>query len=237
MRTVTAGSEIVKASRRRLYLMRHGEVAYFEPGGRPVEPGAVPLTAAGIEQARAAARALDGVSLDRVITSGMPRAVETARIVAPANEAETWPELHEIRGGRLSDIADHELEEAFTGALRGVVPEERRFLGGETTGSMLDRVLPAFERLTADTSWSTALAVLHGAVNRAILSYALTGQRLLLGGLEQAPGCINILDYGDADGWVVRAVNHAPYDPVHTTGRTTTMEDLLAGYLPFRQGP
>ena len=44
------------------------------------------------------------------------------------------------------------------------------------------------------------LAVLHGGVNRAILSYALTGEPRFFGGFEQAPGCINVLDVGPAAG-------------------------------------
>ena len=55
-------------------------------------------------------------------------------------------------------------------AFRGVVPNEKRFLGGETIGELFDRVLPALDRLVADTTWDTVLLVLHGAVNRAILS-------------------------------------------------------------------
>ena len=46
--------------RRRLYLMRHAEVAYFEDG-RPLRPDDVPLTEEGRRQARAAREALRGV--------------------------------------------------------------------------------------------------------------------------------------------------------------------------------
>ena len=95
----------------------------------------------------------------------------------------------------------------------------RRFLGGETIGELFDRVLPALDRLVADPVVGHAsLLVLHGAVNRAILSYALTGERLFLGQFEQAPGCINVLDVGD--GWIVRAVNVArPTSPTEPRGR------------------
>jgi probable phosphoglycerate mutase len=65
-------------------------------------------------------------------------------------------------------------------------------------------------------------------VNRAILSYALTGSRAFLGNLEQSPACINVLDV--ADDWVVRAVNHTPYDPAHRRGRLRTMEELWAEF-------
>lgn len=198
-----------------------------------MHPDQVPLTARGRGQAGAAAQALAGIGFDRLVTSGLPRTIETARIVAPAVEPESWPELRELAGGRLDELADEELEATFTGAFRGDVPLDATFLGGETAGSLLDRVLPALERLLADETWDTVLAVLHGGVNRAILSYALTGERRLLGGFEQAPACINVLDVG-AD-WIVRAVNHTPYDPLHASGRSTTMEELYRQYLPYRK--
>jgi broad specificity phosphatase PhoE len=221
--------------RRRIYLMRHAEVAYFEPDGRPVRPEAVSLTSEGEKQARAARDALVGVRFDRCVTSGLPRTVETARIVAPDVEPEAWPDLRELEAGRLGDIPEEEVEQAFTAVFRHVVPEGTRFLGGETIGSLFDRVLPALERLLAEESWDVLLAVLHGGVNRAILSYGLTGERTFLGNFEQAPACVNILDTS-ADHWVVRAVNVTPYDLAHLSGRQTTMEQLYSEYLPYRKG-
>jgi probable phosphoglycerate mutase len=210
-------------TRRRIYLMRHAEVAYFE-NGRPVRPDEVPLTENGREQARAAAEAFAGVRFDRVLTSGLSRALETARIVAPGAEPESWPELRELETGRLADIPEEELERTFVAAFADVVPNDARFLGGETIGSLFDRVLPAIERLRADPDWHVVLVVAHGGVNRAILSHALTGERTFLGNFEQAPGCINVLDVDDR--WIVRAVNVTPYDPLHQRGRHTTMEEL-----------
>jgi broad specificity phosphatase PhoE len=214
-------------TRRRIYLMRHAQVAYFEDGV-PLRPDLVPLTAEGRKQAEAAGTFLDGIRFDRVITSGLPRTLETAEIVATGADIESWPELREIEAGRLAEIPEDDLERTFVDAWRGEVPEEVRFLGGETIGSLLDRVLPAVERLLADEEWDIVLAVLHGGVNRAILSYALTGRRELLGNLEQAPGCINVLDVGDD--WVVRAVNVSPTDPTHLGGRLRTMEELWAEF-------
>ena len=216
-------------NRRRIYLMRHGQVAYFKDG-RPLRQHAVPLTAEGREQAAAAATLLEGIAFDRVITSDLPRTVETARIVAPSVEPESWPELREIESGRLDEIPEDALEATFLGAWRDVVPEDVRFLGGETIGSLLDRVLPAVDRLVADPDWDVLLAVLHGGVNRAIISRALTGGRALLGNLEQSPACINVLDVGDD--WVVRAVNHTPYDPAHLRNRLRTMEELWEEFRP-----
>jgi broad specificity phosphatase PhoE len=221
--------------RRRLYLMRHAEVSYFREDGRPVDPEDVSLNEEGVAQAKAAAEALSGTELDRVITSGLPRTLETARIVAQSHEAEAWPELREIQGGRLSEIPADALEHEFVHAFRGVIPNDTRFLRGESIGQLFDRVLPALERVVADESWHTALAVLHGGVNRAILSYALTRERMFLGHFEQAPACVNVLDLGESGEWIVRAVNVAAYDLLHLAHRQTTMERYWEQYRALNE--
>lgn len=218
-------------ARRRIYLMRHAQVRYFQ-GEHPHD---VLLTEEGRAQAAAAADALREVHFDRVITSGLPRTLETARAVAPTAVLEENPALREIESGELRAVAPEVVQEMMTTAFRGVVPLDTRFLGGETIGELLDRVLPELDALLADESWDTALLVLHGAVNRAILSRALTGDRVFLGALEQAPACINILDVDRDGSFIVRAVGYAPYDPVHVRAeRRTTMEQLWQEYLDAR---
>lgn len=224
--------------------MRHGDVAYFDADGGPCPPEAVSLTPTGRAQAQAAGLLLAGLLPDRIVTSGLPRTVETAHIVLDTIGAkegeratgtraiEVWPELCEIRGGRLREIPDAELENAFLSTCQGLVAETTPFLQGETIGALLDRVIPALDRLLADPGWDTVLMVLHGAVNRAILSRALLGTRGFLGGLEQAAGCLNILDVGRD--WIVRAVNISATDPAHRAERTTTMEALLRQYCRYR---
>ena len=229
------------AKRRRIFLMRHGSVTYFDAAGNPVLPESVPLNAAGREQATAAGRvfAESGIRFDRVIVSGLPRTLETASLVLAETkqqlELQQIPELVEIRGGKLAAIPDAELREAFIGAFEGVAPEEKRFLAGESVGELMDRVHPAIDALRADPDWDTLLLVLHGGVNRAILSYALTGQRLFLGNLAQTAGCINALDVGDAHhDWVVRFMNYSPPSALQAESRDTTMEALFHQYRKAR---
>ncbi|WP_229518414.1 histidine phosphatase family protein [Massilia sp. PAMC28688] len=229
------------APRRRIYLMRHGSVTYFDETGRPVLPESVPLNELGRAQASSAGRmfATEGIVFDRVIVSGLPRTVETAtRVLAETGQRvaiDVWPELEEIRGGRLSGIANADLKDAFTGAFEGVVAEDKRFLGGESVGELMDRVHPAVARLRQDRSWTTCLLVLHGGVNCAILSLALTGQRMFLGALSQMAGCINALDVGEQErDWVLRFMNFAPPSPLQDQVRTTTMEQLYEQYRKSR---
>jgi len=212
--------------------MRHGAVSYFGSDGKPSDPDKVSLNDKGNAQAEAARALLQSVRIDRVVASDLPRAVETARLVAPGADVEELPELRELRGARLSGIPTDQLEAEFVHAFRGVVPNDKRFLGGETIGELFDRVLPALERLLEDTEWDTLLAVLHGGVNRAILSYALTGERMFLGHFEQAAGCVNVLDVGDE--WIVRAVNIVPLDLLQASTRETTMEGYWEQFRPYQ---
>jgi probable phosphoglycerate mutase len=205
--------------RRRLYLMRHAEVSYV--GER--DPEVVRLTERGLGQAAAARAALEDVQFDLVVTSSLPRTVETATIVAPDSEIEQLHAFDEWRGGRLDDVPRDELEQLFVGAL-AITDESQQFLGGESLGEALDRVLPALDELV-EREWETALAVFHGGINRILLSHALAGGRTYHGAFEQAPACINVLDLGGDGTWVVRTVNYIPYDPLHPA-RTTTMEHL-----------
>lgn len=224
--------------RRRLYLMRHGSVDYFRADGSPLPPDTVALNGEGERQAAAAGALFRqcGVRFDRALASGLPRTRQTAeRVLAAAGQPELAleeePALHEIRGGRLADIAPDQLERAFLGAFRAAADvEAQRFLGGESIGELLDRVLPAFDALCARDDWRSLLLVLHGGVNRALVSTALAGRRAFFGRLEQQPACINVLDLAADGEWVVRSLNIAPTQWLHERERHTTMEKLLMQY-------
>jgi broad specificity phosphatase PhoE len=206
--------------RRRLFLLRHGEVDYF-PGGRPVPPEGVGLTERGRAQAEAVRSLLLGVPIDRAVHTGLRRTRETAEIVLRGREVplEAWPEFQEIRPGRLKDLENP--EEAFRRAFRPYSLEDR-FLGGEPYGEFLERVLAAYRRLL-DEPWDTLLLVAHGGVVRAILSYALLGEGRLLGGLEVHPCGLSVLDIGEPT--LLRVHNLTAYDLL-PQNRRSTMEEL-----------
>jgi len=234
-------AKVKQSVRRRIYLMRHGSVSYFHPeqkiDGRLVglnEVGRTDATAAGIAFAHAA------VHFDRVITSGLKRTVETAERVLQETRQhiaiECWPELEELRSGELDVIALDDLREAVVGTFSGVVPGAKRFAGGESIDELFARVEPALNRLLADSNWNIVLLVLHGGVNRAILSLALTGEPRFLGNISQAPACISALDVGQRkDDWVVRYVGVAPTDQLQSEARHSTLEIMLDQYIKLRR--
>jgi probable phosphoglycerate mutase len=219
--------------RRRVYLLRHGDVSYFDTG-RPVPPEGVPLNDAGRAHARAAADALAVIAFDRAISSGLPRTDETAAIVVGERElaVEVAPSLREIRSGRLADIAPEALRQTFTEALSRPLAPDDQFLLGETFGALQARVLPTYRALAADRSWRRLLIVAHGAVNRVILADVLGAGLHSFGHLEQDPACINIFDLDERGYGIIRLLNYTPYNDIKTGIEMTTLERYFHEYNP-----
>jgi broad specificity phosphatase PhoE len=223
--------------RRRIYLMRHGEVDYFDADGNPFRLDTVPLNAEGRMQAQDAARELAKIPLDRAITSCLARSIETANLVVCRRNliVENRHELREIEPGRLADLTQKtpdEIERAFLGALGSDLRPETRFLGGETFASLRARVLQCYEELLADPKWLQLLIVGHGVVNRMLLAHVLGLPFAGLGVLEQDAGCLNVVDVDDAGHGLIRLLNYTPANPVKAGMELTTLERL---YLQFSQ--
>lgn len=219
--------------RRRIFLMRHGAVSYFTADGQPVRPDTVPLTAEGEQQAEAASALLAEIPLDRVLCSDLPRTQATARIVARGRDVkiEERESLREIRAGRLADIPSDHLQQSLVAAFTSGLQRETQFLGGESYGSLWDRVTAAFLEVLGDSSWQRALIVAHGGVNRVLLTLALGSGLPGFGRLEQDPACINVIDVDEAGNLLVRLVNFTPYNAAKIGIERTSMEEVFWEYL------
>lgn len=231
------------ARRRRVYLVRHGDVRYFDLHGRPYPAHTVPLSEAGRGHAAALRVSLRDTPLDRVVHTGLPRTIETAEAIASgrALRLEVCTELQEIQPGPVPrESAGAGLESHFTGAFRGAVSREARFLGGETFGEHHDRVMAAFEALLAQSDWKHLLLVAHGGTNRVLLLRAMGAGLESMARLEQEPGCLNVIDIHGPAEWLVRQVNYTPYSPLKHNVWETTLEKIFLehydGVIRSREG-
>ena len=232
--------------RRRIVVMRHGDVAYFTADGKPVpNSDLVVLTQKGRDQADAAGKYLTAagfIKFDRVISSNLPRTVETAEralaaagIAAPVVQEPALREIKPASAWRAVPLA--EVPPIFLAMTKPFVAPETPFIGGETVGDMQKRVYGAIDALMADQSWDSALLVLHAVVNGAIISRAVTGGTSYLGRLESGAGCLHILDAGAASGdWVLRAYNVCPVAADYQASRSLVLETLLSQAMRARQG-
>lgn len=226
--------------RRRIYLMRHADVEYFDGNGRPVHPEHVPLTPRGREQADAAATALAAVEIDRVITSGLPRTVETTERVLAGRQlpVETDPRWREIETGKLGDVSalsPEMIRDAILGALPPDLSPDKCFLSGETFLSLHNRVTAAWRDLLARRDWGAVLIVAHGIINRTLLAHLLRAPLGALGKIEQDACCINLIESDDNGGALVRLVNYTPSNPLKAGMTLSTIEGLARGFLGGRR--
>lgn len=225
--------------RRRVYLMRHGDVCYFDADGRPLDPRTVPLTAEGRAQADAACALLAGVRFDLAICSGLTRTRETAQRVLASRDLPLHeePRLKEVRGGRFAAIAPQDRERLIGYAYETTRDPDGRFIGGEAWTDFASRVLEAWNDIVARDDWHSLLLVAHDGVNRMLMSHIVGAGLSGLSAFEQDPACLNMIELDVSDGVVhrayLRAVNIAPYDLVRDGRHDMVMERIHRAYAAY----
>ena len=219
--------------RRRIYLARHGEVSYYHPDGKVVaDPDTLPLTERGRAQAGQLGRALRRIVFDKVIHTGVIRSLETARIAAddPLVSFEECSALREITPGEIGHLGERTLLEELVYAFERAHHHEACFARGERFDTFYGRISHAIESLVAQP-WQTLFLVGHSGTNRAILSWVVHGGLKALGGFEQDPGCLNIIDLDVAEGGIhgryLRLVNHTPFAAIKDYARRTSLETIF----------
>lgn len=220
-------------NRRRIYLVRHGEVDYFSDDSLPEDPI---LTSLGIEQAIHTGKYLagNGVTFDRIVTSTYRRASMTAELIAGELGSPVTltlePSLKEIKGGDASTLSERQLEEACLVGVAWALPSTR-FLNGESVEDFTDRVQSVINALLANADWQNVLIVAHGGVNTAVLSRALTGNpSSYLPAIEQDYACLNLVEVGVRGDWLVRLMNYSPESNIPLQPLPSTMERFLNNY-------
>ncbi|MBL8534819.1 MAG: histidine phosphatase family protein [Betaproteobacteria bacterium] len=236
---MSAGSDALPGTRgrKRVYLMRHGEVNYRGTDGESILTDQVPLTEEGERQAGIAGEALARVDFDVAVHTGVPRTVATVeRVLAGrAVRRREIAELREIRTGNLRLLSQERFEAEFVYGFENAAQPGARFAGGERFADFQSRVVPAFERFLLEPGWRTALAVCHGGTNAMLLAWITGGGLAGLGPFDQDACCINVLDFDVVDGTVVRklirTVNATPYNLTKDGVYLSVIERLVAGEL------
>jgi probable phosphoglycerate mutase len=226
--------------RKRVYLMRHGDVSYRRPDGRTEFSTQVGLTQEGAEQARHMRELLGQVPFDLGAHTGLARTRQTAELVLAGRRVplEEVPALREIEAGSIAHLTDERLDAEFTYGLERAAEPGAAFPGGESFAAFQDRIIPAFETFLRRADWTTALLVGHGGTNAVILAWVTRGGLAGLSAFEQDAGCVNIVDADIVDGEIVRrmirAVNLTPYNLAKHEHYLTVAERIV---LAHRQLP
>ena len=226
--------------RKRVYLMRHGEVSYRRPDGQTVFSTQVELTEEGVEQAGQMRKFLAQVPFDLGAHTGLARTRQTAELVLAERKVqlEEINALREIEAGSIGHLSDERIDAEFTYGLERAAEPGAAFSGGESFADFQDRIIPAFELFLRRPDWSTALLVGHGGTNAVILAWVTRGGLAGLSAFEQDAGCVNIIDADIVDGQIVRrmirAVNLTPYNLVKHEHYLTVAERIVAAHRETR---
>ena len=185
----------------RLYLVRHG-ATHLTAEDKFSGAENVFLSDEGRDQAGYLAQRLADDNINAIYTSPLDRTVETASIIAGPHGLTPIPRdgLREISHGHWEGLTRKEVEDRFSHEYAAWESDPFTFApeGGESGISVLARALPVIREVVVSHQDKNILVVSHKATLRLIISSLLGfDARGYRDRLDQAPACLNILDFKD----------------------------------------
>jgi probable phosphoglycerate mutase len=185
----------------RLYLVRHG-ATQLTAEDRFSGSAGVDLSDEGRRQAARLGDRLSDEGLTAAFSSPLSRTLETARIITDlcGLGVETRDGLREISHGRWEGLTRSEVEARYPDEYASWEEDPFTFApeGGESGVAVLARVLPVIREIVMRHQGERVLVVSHKATIRLALSSLLGfDARGYRDRLDQAPACLNVLDFRD----------------------------------------
>lgn len=217
----------------RIYLIRHG-ATILSAEDRFAGATDVDLSDEGRRQAEALAVRLSDDRITAVYCSPLKRTVETATIVARPQGLTPISRdgLREISHGRWESLPRSEVEALFPEEYAAW--EEDPFIyaprDGESGLSVMARALPVIREVVLNHAGENVAVVSHKATIRLIISSLLGfDPRGYRDRLDQAPACLNVLDFKDpvrARLMVFNDVSHYVDQPGRSSARLSKWWDV-----------
>jgi broad specificity phosphatase PhoE len=186
----------------RIYIARHGATQLTAEDRFSGSVG-VELSDEGRTQAARLAERLRHEEITAIYCSPLSRTIETARIIAGhcGVEIQVRDGLREISHGRWEGLTRREVEERYPDEYASWEEDPFTFApeGGESGVAVLARGLPVIREIVTHHREGRVLVVSHKGTIRIVLSSLLGfDPRGYRDRLDQAPACLNVLDFRDA---------------------------------------
>ena len=186
----------------RLYLIRHGATP-LTTEDRFSGAANVYLSEEGRAQAERLAHRLADDNIAAIYASPLDRTMETATILARPHGLTPIQQdgLREISHGHWEGMTRKSVEESFRDEYLSWESDPFTFApqGGESGISVLARALPIIREIVVNHEEKNIVVVSHKATIRLIISSLLGfDARGYRDRLDQAPACLNILDFKDS---------------------------------------
>ncbi len=185
----------------RLYLVRHGATP-LTAEDRFSGAANVFLSDEGRAQVERLSLRLADDDISAIYCSPLDRTMETATILARPHKLTPIPRdgLQEISHGHWEGLSRKEVEQQFTDEYTAWESDPFTFapVEGESGISVLARALPVIREIVVHHKDKNVLVVSHKATLRLVISSLLGfDARGYRDRLDQAPACLNILDFKD----------------------------------------
>lgn len=183
----------------RIFLIRHGATV-LSAEDRFAGATDVELSQEGHHQAQALSVRLADTAISAIYCSPMRRTVATAeRIAKPHSIVPNRRDgLREIDHGRWEGLTRREVEAQFEGEYAAWEEDPFTFApaGGESGLSVMSRALPVIREIVSDHPGEKVAVISHKATIRLLISSLLGfDARGYRDRLDQAPCCLNIIDF------------------------------------------
>jgi broad specificity phosphatase PhoE len=200
----------------RLVLVRHGETR-LNREGRVQGQSREGLTPLGRAQAQGAVRFVRPYAPTALYTSPLPRALETAQILAQALGLDPipLPPLAEMDLGEADGLTVAELQQRYPAFIDAWRRDPSRAVppGGESLQQVQERAWGAVEDLLRRHPTETVAAVSHTFTILTLLTAALGLPLEAFRRFRLDPGGVVVLSQGREGQWVLEALNLR--DPAH----------------------
>jgi broad specificity phosphatase PhoE len=199
--------------RGRLYLVRHGQ-SDLNLEGRFRGLTDAPLNEVGRKEAAGAAAILDGSGVSVIYTSPVPRALQTAEILAGSIDAAVEREegFTDVDYGEWQGMTVGEVEQRFGSSMLNSWkrdPEGFTFPGGDSMRSVQSRLGPALTRVVANRGGDVAV-VSHLAVLKLCFLIIMELPTDYFWKIDVYNGSVSMFSYGPDNDLRLEWWNRAP---------------------------
>jgi broad specificity phosphatase PhoE len=190
----------------RVYLIRHGETDFNKRGKEWGQPNNASLNEIGIIQSKRLTKKIKNIKFDKLFSSDLKRALQTAKIVSKALGITIIKDgrLREYNPGKVNPSSEKWIKEYKRLLHLGMSKYDIRPFGGENIWDLIKRVKSFLKDLEKETG--TIAIISHSGVNSTLINLSQGKEKDNFLGIKQDNGCINILDFID-EKWKIITIN------------------------------
>jgi len=192
----------------KIYLIRHGETDFNKEGREWGQQDSLSLNKRGILQSKKLAEKLRGVHFDKLFSSPLRRAVQTAEEISRPQKIKIFfdERLKEYEPGEVDPSSEKWMNKYNEMLNSGISKYEIRPFGGDNIWDLIKRVGSFLDDLENESG--TIVIVAHSGVNSMLINLSQRKEKNDFYKIKQDNTCINILNFHDGK-WGIESINES----------------------------